>query len=319
MNIVILDGYSLNPGDLSWAPFEKSGELKVYDRTSPAEIIERSKNADVLITNKTPINRNTIEQLPALKYIGVLATGYNIVDIVAAKEKGIPVSNVPGYGSASVVQLTFSFILEHFNQLAIHDASVKRGEWVNSKDFSYSKTPLTEIRDKTIGIIGFGSIGQQVSDVATAFGMHTIAYSRTRKDQLARNNFSWVALDELYRQADVISIHCPLTDETKGMINMSALTKMKPTVFIVNTARGPIIVEEDLAKALNDGIIAGAGLDVLSQEPPHKDNPLLSAKNTLITPHIAWATTEARSRLLTIASDNLAAFIEHRPVNIVNS
>ena len=318
MKIVVLDGHTINPGDLSWDEMKQLGDLTVYERTSTTEVVSRAQGSTAVFTNKTPVTREMIGLLPDLKFIGVLATGYNIVDIDAASQKGIIVCNVPGYGTASVVQLTFALILEHFNQVYIHAKSVRDGEWVSSKDFTYSKTPLTELSNKTIGIIGFGSIGQEVADVAAAFNMNTLAYSRTKTDQSHRKNFNWVELKELYQSSDVISIHCPLTEQTKGMINKDALRMMKKSAFLVNTARGPIIVEDDLAEALNNGTIGGAGLDVLSKEPPVNDNPLLTAKNAIITPHIAWATKEARSRLMEITVANLRSYQSGDPVNQVN-
>jgi glycerate dehydrogenase len=318
MKIVVLDGYTLNPGDLSWEEIEKFGELVVYERTAAAEVVERCKDAVVILTNKATVTRDMISQLPRLKFISVLATGYNIVDVAAAREKGIIVSNVPGYGTSSVVQLTFSLILEHYNHVSLHSQAVKAGDWVNSKDFSFTKAPLHELHGKTIGIIGFGTIGRQVSDIASAFGMNTLANSRTKSNQGNRSNFKWAGLDSLLSESDIVTIHCPLTDETKGMINKSTLSLMKKTAFLINTARGPIINENDLAEALNKGTIAGAGLDVLSKEPPGKDNALLTAKNCIITPHIAWATVEARARLMQGTIQNLGSFLQGKPVNVVN-
>lgn len=318
MKIVILDGYALNPGDLSWESLRQLGELTVYDRTPADKVVERSRGAEVVITNKTPIRENEINQLSSLKYIGVIATGYNIIDIEAAKKKGILVSNVPGYSTASVVQLTFALVLELCLHVQRHSDSVMDGKWARSLDFSFWDYPLVELSGKTMGIIGFGGIGQAVADVATAFGMKIIASSRTQTDQSSRKNFRWVSIPELLKDSDVISIHCPLTGDTQGLINAENLKLMKSSAFLINTARGPIIVDQDLADALNKGIIAGAGIDVLSVEPPSKDNPLFNAKNCIITPHIAWATLEARTRLMRIAANNLASFIKGEPVNIVN-
>jgi glycerate dehydrogenase len=318
MKIIALDGYTLNPGDISWTDLKTVGDLTVYDRTQPSEVISRAQGAEILLTNKTILTREMMLQLPQLKFISVLATGYNIVDVGAAKSQGILVSNAPGYGTASVVQLTFALMFEFFNQVSLHSSAVAAGEWVTSKDFSFSKSVLTELNGKTLGLIGFGSIGQQVCDVSMAFGMRTVAYSRTRSDQRSRNNFRWMDLFEVYKTADILSIHCPLTDETKGMINNRTLSMMKKSAFLINTARGQIIVEEDLAHALNTGVIAGAGLDVLSVEPPQKDNPLLSAKNCIITPHIGWATKEARGRLMSITINNVKSYIDGKPINVVN-
>ena len=318
MRIVILDGYTLNPGDLSWAGLEEYGELTVYDRTSVNEIIERAKGAEVVLTNKVPLGVEALGKLPDLKYIGVLATGYNIIDIDHAKKQGIMVANVPGYGTTSVVQLTFALLLELCHRVQRHSDSVMAGKWSRSPDFCFWDYPLVELSDKKMGIIGFGDIGQKVADVATAFGMEILGYSRTETDQLHRRNFRWASLDELLEQSDVVSLHCPLTPQTKGLINSGTLAKMKKSAFLLNTSRGPIIQEEDLAAALNDGTIAGAALDVLSVEPPSSTNPLFAAKNCVITPHIAWATKEARSRLLGIVVDNLAAYSAENPVNVVN-
>lgn len=318
MKIVVLDGYTLNPGDLSWGSLEEYGELIVHDRTSANEIVERAEGAEMVFTNKVPLDAKTLEQLPDLKYIGVLATGYNIVDTDQAKEKGIMVTNVPGYSTASVVQLTFALLLELCHRMQRHSDSVMNGKWSRSPDFCFWDYPLVELAGKTMGIIGFGGIGQNVADVASVFGMDVLGHSRTQTDQSQRKNFQWASLDDLLEHSDVVSIHCPLTPQTKGLINASALLKMKKSAFLLNTSRGPIVVEEDLAAALNSGVIAGAGLDVLSIEPPPPDNPLFTAKNCLITPHIAWATKEARVRLMAVAVNNLAAYLAGKPVNVVN-
>ena len=318
MKIVVLDGYTLNPGDLSWEELSKMGELIVYERTSPAEIVERVKDAEIIFTNKVPISNETIAQLDTLQYIGVQATGYNIIDTEAAKQKNIIVSNVPGYSTDSVAQLCFALLLELTHHVQRHSDAVSDGKWARSADFCFWDYPLIELAGKSMGIIGFGTIGQKVADIATAFGMNIIAQSRTKTDQSARKNFKWGELDELLKEADVISIHCPLTSETKGMINEKSLSIMKKSSFLINTSRGPIINDEDLANALNKGIIAGAGIDVLSTEPPKADNPLFTAKNCLITPHIAWATKEARSRLMNTTISNLRAFLSGKPVNVVN-
>ncbi len=293
------------------------GNLTVYDRTAVGEIVERAKDAEVIFTNKVPISRETINQLPKLKFIGVLATGYNIIDITAAREKNIIVSNVPGYSTASVAQLCFALLFEFTHHVQRHSDAVREGKWTKSADFCFWDYPLIEVANKTIGIIGFGTIGQQVADAATAFGMNILGFSRTKTDQSHRKNFKWVELPELLAHSDVISIHCPLTPETKGLINEKNLSLMKSSAFLINTSRGPIINDEDLANALNKGVIAGAGIDVLSQEPPKADNPLFTAKNCLITPHIGWATKEARSRMMKITIDNLTAFQAGNPVNLV--
>src|SRR5665647_2255567 len=318
MKIVILDGYTLNPGDLSWDELKKSGDVVIYDRTPADKVAERAAGAEVVFTNKTPINEDALNQLPGLKFIGVLATGYNIINTEVAKAKGIIVANVPGYGTASVVQLTFALLLELCLHVQRHSDAVREGKWTRSADFCFWDYPLMELAGKTLGIIGFGNIGQQVGDVATAFGMKIIGNSRHRTDQSHRPNFKWAEVSELLQQSDVVSIHCPLFPETKGLINKESLKQMKSSAFLLNTSRGPIIVDEDLADALNNDVIAGAGIDVLSVEPPQKDNLLFKAKNCIITPHIAWATKEARSRLIDFTVNNLSAFVQGNPVNVVN-
>lgn len=318
MKIVVLDGYTLNPGDISWEAISKLGDLKVYDRTPENKILERVGDAELVFTNKTPLREDILKEMPRLKYIGVLATGYNVVDVDYAKANGVIVANVPGYGTASVVQMTIALLLELSLHVQEHSDSVRAGDWAASPDFCYWKFPLVELEGKTMGIIGFGHIGQKVADVASSFGMNIIGSSRTQTDQSARNNFRWTEIPELLRESDVVSIHCPLFPETKGLINRESLRTMKPSAFLLNTSRGPIVVDEDLAHALNEGIIAGAGIDVLSVEPPATDNPLFKAKNCIITPHIAWATKEARSRLMEIASKNLEAYLKGSPINVVN-
>lgn len=317
MNIVVLDGYALNPGDQTWDGFDRLGELTVYDRTASDEIVERASKADAILTNKTPLRSEVIATLPQLKYIGVLATGYNIIDTAAASEKNITVCNVPDYGSHSVAQLTFALLLELCHRVQRHSDSVHEGKWAASKDWCYWDYPLVELAGKTMGIIGFGSIGQKVGDIATAFGMNLMGVARTQSDQSHRKNFRWARVEEVLRECDVVSIHAPLTPETQGLINNEALNTMKPHAFLLNTSRGPIIVDHDLADALNKGVIAGAGIDVLSAEPPSSQNPLFKAKNCIITPHIAWATKEARRRLMDMAVENLRAFLTGNPVNVV--
>lgn len=318
MKIVVLDGFTLNPGDLSWDNLYSLGDVVIYDRTTQDEILERSQDAEILLTNKTPLRADVITQLKSLKYIGVLATGYNVVDIEAAKKQGIAVTNIPAYGTDSVVQMTFALILELTQHVQAHSDSVLAGKWAESKDFCYWNFPLVELAGKTIGIIGFGTIGQKVADVATAFGMNVLGNSRNPTEQSHRKNFQWASIPEILEKSDIISIHCPLTKETEGLINTSNLLKMKSSAFLINTSRGPIVVDADLAEALNKGIIAGAAIDVLSVEPPSKDNPLFSAKNCIITPHIAWATKEARERLLNMAIENIQFFYKGTPKNIVN-
>ena len=318
MKIVILDGYTLNPGDLSWDELKTLGDVEIYDRTPVDKVVERAKDAEVVFTNKTPVNEEHLGELPNLKFIGVLATGYNVIDIQTAKKNGVIVSNVPGYGTASVVQMTFALLLEFCQHVQRHSDAVMEGRWASSSDFCFWDFPLVELEGKTIGIIGFGDIGKKVGDVATAFGMNIIGNSRTQTDQSHRKNFRWADVKELLEESDVISIHCPLFPETKGLINKDSLQWMKPSAFLLNTSRGPIIVDEDLADALNNEVIAGAGIDVLSMEPPSKDNPLFKAKNCLITPHISWATKEARTRLMQTTISNLKAYLGGNPINVVN-
>jgi len=317
MKIVVLDGYTLNPGDISWDGLKQFGDVTIYDRTPADKIVERAAGAEIVYTNKTPLNREALNQLPSLKFIGVLATGYNIVDTEAAKEKEITVTNVPGYGTGAVAQMTFALLLELCHHVQYHSDSVMKGGWSQSVDFCFWDYPLIELAGKTMGIIGFGNIGRKVADIATAFGMHIIGNDNFKTDQSHRSNFQWADVNQLLAQSDVVSIHCPLFPETKGLINKESLKLMKNSAFLLNTSRGPVIVDEDLAEALNSGTIAGAGIDVLSVEPPSKDNPLFTAKNCIITPHIAWATKEARIRLMDIAVNNLSAFINGNPVNVV--
>lgn len=318
MKIVVLDGYTLNPGDLSWDGLKKFGEVVIYDRTPADKVVERASGAEIVFTNKTPLSEDALNQLTSLKFIGVLATGYNIVNTEVAKTRSVIVANVPGYGTTSVVQMTFALLLELCLHVQHHSDTVMEGKWARSADWCYWDFPLVELSGKTIGIIGFGRIGQQVGDVATAFGMNIVGNSRTQTDQSHRKNFRWAGVPELLKQSDVVSIHCPLFPDTKGLINKESLKLMKSSSFLLNTSRGPIIVDEDLADALNNDMIAGAGIDVLSIEPPSKDNPLFKAKNCIITPHIAWATKEARTRLMETTVKNLAAFLEGNPVNVVN-
>lgn len=319
MKIVVLDGYTLNPGDLTWDGFRGLGEFNLYDRTPAALIKERSKGAQILITNKTPLTRDTIEALPELLYIGVLATGYNVVDIAAAKERGIPVTNIPTYGTASVAQMTFALILELCHHVAEHSQSVFDGDWVKSEDFCYWKHPLIELNGKTLGIIGFGRIGRQTAQIAAAFGMNVIAFDKFKGTAPENMNFRWTeTVDDLLQSSDIVSLHCPLLPDTQGIICKDTLAKMKESAFLINTSRGPLINDKDLTDALNNNVIAAAALDVLSVEPPKADNPLFGAKNCIITPHISWATKEARSRLMDMAADNLKAYLSGKPVNVVN-
>ncbi|MGB0743740.1 MAG: D-2-hydroxyacid dehydrogenase, partial [Opitutales bacterium] len=294
------------------------GDFTVYERSSNEQIIERALGADVLLTNKTPLTAETLVQLPDLKFISVLATGYNVVDVAAARERNIPVSNVPIYGTDSVAQFVFAMLLELSHQIGLHSEAVRSGAWSANPDFCFWKTPQVELAGKTLGIVGLGRIGTRTAHLAAAFGMKVIAYTRTRKSAPDIDGFEWVDLEELFKRADVVSLHCPQTSENVGFVNSELLSKMKPSSFLINTSRGPLIVEQDLAEALNAGTIAGAGVDVVSVEPIKPDNPLLTAKNCLITPHIAWATLEARQRLMQTTADNVAAFISGSPINLVN-
>lgn len=323
MDIVVLDGYTLNPGDISWDGLASLGNLKVYDRTaydiSGANlIVERAKDADVVFTNKTPITREILARLPKLKFIGVLATGYNVVDLEAARERGIPVSNIPAYGTDAVAQMTIALLLEMCNHVGIHSESVFKGQWTNNEDFCYWNKSLIELAGKTMGIVGFGQIGQATANIALALGMDILVNSRSKMKELEGERVRFVDLETLFKDSDVISLHCPLTETNKGMINKGSISKMRDGVMIINTARGGLVVDEDLADALNRGKVAGAALDVVSQEPIPVDNPLLKAKNCIITPHIAWAPVEARQRLMDIAVDNLRKFLEGNPINVVN-
>lgn len=316
--IVVLDGYTLNPGDLSWDDFTKYASIEVHDRTEPARILERCKGAEFILTNKTPLDANTLKQLPDLRYIGVLATGYNVVDVRAAKERGIPVTNIPTYGTASVTQHTFALILELTLNVRLHSDAARAGEWSAARDWCFWKTPLSELEGKSLGIVGFGRIGRRVAEVGHAFGMKIIAHDSVQTNPPPYDGFRWATIEELLRDSDVVSLHCPLFPETQGLMNAARLKLMKRSAILINTSRGPLIVDRDLADALNAGTLAGAGVDVLSVEPPAADNPLLSAKNCLITPHIAWAAKEARARLMTLAVENLAAFLAGKPQNVVN-
>ncbi|MBN8719678.1 MAG: D-2-hydroxyacid dehydrogenase [Sediminibacterium magnilacihabitans] len=318
MKIIVLDGYALNPGDLSWEALQQSGELTVYDRTPADQIVKRCEGAEIVFTNKTPLTAETLKQLNKLQYIGVLATGYNVVNTAAAKTQGIIVCNAPDYSTASVVQTVFALLLELTNHVQRHSDAVASGKWSQSKDWCFWDYPLSELSGKTIGIIGFGNIGQKVAAVGAAFGMHILCTSRTRRTHAGVQDFRWVDTPELLSNADVISLHCPLVPETKGLINKTTLSQMKRTAFLINTSRGPVVEDDDLAHALNNDVIAGAGLDVLTTEPPPPDNPLLKAKNCIITPHIGWASKEARLRLMQITVDNLNAFMQGKPVNVVN-
>lgn len=319
MKIVVLDGYALNPGDLSWAAFESLGDITVYARTSVTdqqEIVQRIGDAEVVLTNKTPIDESILAQVPQLKYIGVIATGYNVVDIEAAEKRGIIVTNIPAYGTEAVAQFTFALLLEIVNQVGLHNESVHQGDWQKSVDFTYQKAPLIELKAKTIGLIGYGAIAQTVAKIAHAFEMQIIFWNHRPKE--SPDWAEQVSLDELYQQADIISLHVPQTNETQHMIDQSAITKMKDGVILINTARGGLLEESAVAAALNTGKIYAAGVDVVAEEPMNSENPLLTAKNCFITPHIAWGAKETRARLMAIAADNLVQFLNGKPKNVVN-
>lgn len=310
MKIVVLDGYTLNPGDLSWSELEAQGETTVFDRTPADQTISRIGDAEIVLTNKVLITREVIDSCTNLKYIGVLATGYNVVDIDACRQKGIVVTNVPAYSTPSVAQLAFALLLELTHHVGLHSDGVRSGKWSNCIDFCYWDTPLVELAGKTMGVIGAGRIGSEVLKIAEAFGMGALFHDPTRAGS--------IDLDDLLKTSDVVSLHCPLTDANKGLINKVTLAQMKPSAFLLNTSRGPLVVDQDLADALNEGRIAGAGIDVLSVEPATADNPLIKAKNSIVTPHIAWASLAARQRLMNIAASNVASFIADSPHNVVS-
>lgn len=318
MKIVVLDGYTLNPGDLEWSDLKQLGEVTVYDRTEPEKITERLKDADIVYTNKTPITRETLDVCSSIKFIGVLATGYNVVDTQAAKEKKIPVANIPTYGTAAVSQYAIALLLELCHHIGEHSQAVKNGEWSSNPDWCFWKYPLVELAGKTMGIIGFGRIGQDTGKIAQALGMKVLAYDAHVRPELESETCHYTDLDTLLSQSDVISLHCPLFPDTEGIINKDTIARMKDGVMIINDSRGPLIVEQDLKEALESGKVAGAAVDVVSTEPIREDNPLLNAPNMIITPHIAWAPKESRKRLLDIAVDNLRAYLDGQPKNIVN-
>lgn len=318
MKIVILDGYAANPGDLSWDEFARLGELEVFDRTSREQMVERLRGAAIAITNKAVISRDMILALPDLQYIGVTATGYNIVDVAAARERGIVVSNVPEYSTQEVAQAALALLLELTNRTGHHAETVRAGKWSRSADFCYWDFPLVSLAGLTLGIIGYGRTGRAVGRVGQALGMKVLALRRVSSPKMGDDGTQFVELDTLLRESDVVTLHCPLTSENQRMVNASFLGKMKPTAYLINTARGGLVDESALAEALNQGRLAGAGLDVLSMEPPPPDNPLLTAKNCIITPHIAWATKSARVRLLKITAENIRAWQKGMSQNVVN-
>ena len=318
MKIAVLDGYTLNPGDLSWEWLEKLGEVQFYDRTPAEKITERIKDAEIVLCNKVPIRKENINAAPNLKYIGVLATGYNVIDIEFAKEKGIVVTNIPTYGTASVGQFAIAMLLEICHHIGHHDKAVHDGKWEANPDWCFWDYPLIELAGKTMGIIGFGRIGQTTGKIAQALGMNVLATDSYKNKELESETCKYADLDELYKEADVIALHCPLFPSTEGMINKESIAKMKDGVIILNNSRGQLIVEEDLKDALNSGKVYAAGIDVVSTEPIKGDNPLLKAKNCFITPHISWAPKESRIRLMNFVEETLMAFLDGKPINVVN-
>lgn len=317
MKIVVLDGYTTNPGDIDWSPLQSLGEVEIYDRTSPEEVVQRSKEATVLLTNKVIINEDILSHLPSLQYIGIMATGFNVVDLDAASRKNIVVTNVRGYSTHAVAQHTFALLFALKNRVETHSKLVHEGHWSLSKDFTFRATPLLEVQGKTLGLLGLGDIGSGVAQIAQAFGMNVIAY-RKNPQKTQNETIEMVDLDTLFEKSDVLSLHAPLSAETEQIVNSSRLEKMKSSAYLINTARGGLVNESDLAAALESGKIAGAGLDVLSTEPPTADNPLIGAKNCIITPHIAWSLQETRQRLIHLLCENIRAFQAGQPINQVN-
>jgi glycerate dehydrogenase len=318
MTIVVLDGYTLNPGDNPWTAVEQLGAVTVYDRTAADEIVARARGAQIILTNKTPLTRETLEQLPDLRFIAVLATGYNVVDIACARERGIPVSNVPVYGTDAVAEFVFALALTHFRAPQRHAELVRAGEWAAAGDFSFWRSPLVELAGKTMGIVGFGRIGRRVGELAAAFKMHVLAHD-TYHGNAPAYSFAWSEIDELFAASDVVTLHCNQTPENTGMVNRTLLARMKPGALLINTARGGLVNEADLAEALAAGRPAAAALDVLSVEPVRPENPLFTSPQALITPHIAWAAVEARRRLMATTAENIAAFQAGTPINVVNA
>ncbi len=318
MKIVVLDGHALNPGDLSWEPLSTIGELQVFDRTPTDQVVAHAHDAEIVFTTRTRLPAQILRELKKTRYVGVLFTGYDVVDVKAARELNITVTNIPTYATSSTAEFTFALLLELCHHVGLHGEATRAGEWSRSRDFSFWKTPLVELAGKTMGIVGLGRIGQRAAEIALAFEMRVIAADEARSAVPDWPNFRWCEVDELLSQADVVSLHCPLLPQTQGIINSRSLALMKPSSFLINASRGPLVVEQDLADALNNGRLAGAAVDVLSSEPPSPDNPLLRARNCIVTPHIAWATKEARTRLLNIAVANVRAFLDGHPVNVVN-
>lgn len=317
MKLVVLDGYALNPGDLSWEALRALADCQIFDRTAERDILIRAADAEILLTNKAPLRAETLAALPALRYIGVSATGYDIVDIAQATRQNIVVTNVPSYGTNSVAQMVFALLLELCNNVGLHNDAVRQGLWARNPDWCFWQSHLIELSGKTIGIVGYGRIGKRVAHIAQAFGMQVMA-TGTRSPADLPSGIHWGCIDEVFASADVVSLHCPLQPSTHGLVNSARIAQMKPTAILINTSRGGLIVEEELAEALNSGRLAGAGLDVLTVEPPRASSPLIGAKNCVITPHIAWATRESRSRLLDTAIANLRSWLEGQPENVVN-
>lgn len=318
MKIVVLDGYPANPGDLSWDELAALGELTVYERTAPEEIIDRIGTAEIVITNKVVISSEIMDACPSIRFICESATGYNNIDVAAAKARNIPVSNIPSYSTSSVAQMVFAFLLEIAQRIVSHSDAVHAGRWTNCKDFCFRDHPLFELEGKTLGIIGYGAIGKRVASIAVSFGMNVLACNRTYRPELSTDHIKIVTQDEVLSQSDVVTLHCPQNAESKGLINRNTIATMKDGVVIINTARGGLVVEQDVLDALQSEKLGFYAADVLSSEPPKADNPLLNAPNCFITPHIAWMTTEARSRLMQTMQNNLAAFLSGKPINVVN-
>lgn len=317
MKIVVLDGYTLNPGDLSWDALKSIGDVTVYDRTAPDEVLERAAGADAVLTNKVVLDAETIRSLEGLRYVGVLATGYNVVDVDAAREAGVVVTNIPAYSTASVAQMAFSHILNIVQRVDVYADEIRKGKWSGGTDFCYWNAPLHELAGKKMGIVGFGNTGSATARIAVDFGMEVYAYTRKSAAQLPEEVHKCSSLDDVFRKCDIVSLHCPLTESTKEMVNLERLKMMKSTAILINTGRGGLVNERDLAEALENGVIAAAGLDVMVSESPRADNPLLKLKNCFITPHVAWATYEARVRLMDVAVNNLQSFLDGNPINNV--
>ena len=317
MKIVILDAATVTAGDINFDLYKNHGDLVIYNSTSSDEIIPRIGDAEIVLCNKSRITEKVMRACPSLRFVGLFATGYNNIDSEFAAANGITVSNAPGYSTDAVAQFTFSLILEHYSRVGEYSASVSQGNWVKAKQFSYFLSPLRELAGQTIGLIGFGSIGRRVAEIAHAFAMDVLVFTRTPKPEYESDRLRFVSFDELLEQSDIVSVHCPLTEQTRGMLDACAFSKMKPSSYVINTARGPVVDEQALADALNSGKVAGAGLDVVSIEPMREDNPLISAKNCIITPHIAWAPKQTRERLVKLVDENITAYLKGAPINVV--